>query len=363
MSYRREGPMLYLLCCAFVFGDDLSRSMVRDDNAMALLQLRHSEQDAMHSHGSTAESCMVDGVPNFHLIHIPKTAGTSFRLDFDLEQNGALHGAREHCLPPHHHAGCTVVFFRSPRAHVMSQFVQCIDPHVYPPNKTLIKEGLEFPLPENIRSDLRSGFPLWLDHFASPSGQSVCPDKDSGLPAHAHCRTGVDFNCYNPNNMQTRHLVCTREELWGAHYIGPEGAVPDVAQALTNLESVDFLGITELYTASVCVMKTKLTGMIADGCGCEAESTVLNLHHDDHHDARHANPGIATFAADENVLQKIDTITQADQTIYETALERFVTELREIEDSHKVKLLCDDDKEKLRDEIRYIPGLVDRLGI
>merc|ERR1719453_258454 len=342
--------MLYLLCCAFVFGDDLSRSMVRDDNAMALLQLRHSEQDAMHSHGSTAESCMVDGVPNFHLIHIPKTAGTSFRLDFDLEQNGALHGAREHCLPPHHHAGCTVVFFRSPRAHVMSQFVQCIDPHVYPPNKTLIKEGLEFPLPENIRSDLRSGFPLWLDHFASPSGQSVCPDKDSGLPAHAHCRTGVDFNCYNPNNMQTRHLVCTREELWGSHYIGAEGATPDVSAALANLATVELVGITELYPASVCLMKAKLSGTIAEGCACG--SAREGWTHEAWHKASYPRPTIETYS--EEVQHKVDTITQADRVIYEAALERFVNEIRQVAQAHSVELLCDEDKHKLRSEIEYL---------
>merc|ERR1719506_3067026 len=115
-----------------------------------------------------------------------------------------------------------------------------------------------------------------------PDGKSACPELDSTegdtscithicSPEHTSCRRQVDFDCYNPNNMQTRHLLCDRVELWGSHYIGAEGASPDVDTALANLATVEFVGITDLYTASVCFMKAKLSGTIPEGCACGSE--------------------------------------------------------------------------------------------
>jgi hypothetical protein len=147
--------------------------------------------------------------------------------------------------------------------------------------------------------------------------------------------------------------------LWGSHYIGAEGASPDVDTALANLATVEFVGITDLYTASVCFMKAKLSGTIPEGCACGSERKAWT--HATWHKPHYDRPSIESFS--EDILQKIDSLTEADRIVYAAAAERFVKEIREVEQAHSVKLLCDDDKDKLRGAIEYLPGLADRLGI
>lgn len=363
--------MFCLLCCACVFADGVSRGVVGDEKVLALLQLRHSKAQAIRSEGRRGRVCTPssaeEGRAHMHLIHTPKTAGTSFKADFGLVQNAGNGGMGEHCLMPHGEQNCTVMFFRSPRSHVLSQFYQCADKDLAPPDFSHLPES---GLPSDMKTNASSGFPLWLDHFMGPDGQSACPEVPSEEqdPLHAwtsadsehtSCRRRVDFDCYNPNNMQTRHLVCTRTELWGSHYIGAEGATPDVSAALANLATVELVGITELYPASVCLMKAKLSGTIAEGCACG--SAREGWTHEAWHKASYPRPTIETYS--EEVQHKVDTITQADRVIYEAALERFVNEIRQVAQAHSVELLCDEDKHKLRSEIEYLPGLADRLGI
>jgi hypothetical protein len=373
-----------------VFADDLSRNLGQNEDAVVLLQLRDSEQDAHHPAGnlqgatrqllspreegsrvlrhsllpqsdsseqeldprlmaSFAEAMRLRGRREencLRLVHIPKTAGTSFRTDFAEELGG---GHAEECLFRNYHPNCTIMFFHSPRDHVLSQFVHCIENPLY-------RQGV-VPLPNELTADLMTGFPLWLHHFMGPEGKSACPQEGGAEAEDLYtCRTRVDFKCYNPNNMQGRHLVCTRSDLWGSHYIGDEGPTPDATLAEEHLRMVEHVGITELYGASVCLMMTKWSGTISEGCGCGPGRTQWQ------HITRGNTPHEIESYSDD-ILQKVDALTQVDRIIYEAALARLVDEIREVEEEHNEKLLCDDDKNNLRHVIEYLPGLADRLGI
>lgn len=294
----------------------------------------------------------------FTFVHIPKCAGTSFEKDFkrNLESSGEV------CLMPHLHPSSTVMFFRSPRQHVLSQFVHCAHNPYHAGHH----------LPAAMRADYASGFPKWLDHFLASDGQASCPAyslatqfkeyrtvcsaSNSECKEHQQCRLRADFNCYNPSNMQARHLTCDRPQGAAGHYIGDEGAQPDVSQALQNLEDVAFVGIAELYAPSYCLFYAKVHGKIPQGCDCKFERK--NWHRETHSAPAHT---IETYPPE--VLHKIDALTKVDQLVYEAALQRFVEEIRQAEKTYKEQLFCDDDKERLRGLTAYIPGLASRIGI
>ena len=63
-------------------------------------------------------------------------------------------------------------------------------------------------------NDMEHGFGEWLDHFLA--------DPSSDLP------------CYNPSNMQTRHILCRNPEVMGGHHwwVGQEGGIEAALDAL-----------------------------------------------------------------------------------------------------------------------------------
>ena len=256
----------------------------------------------------------------------------------------------EVCLRPYVRTKRIAMFVRSPRDHVLSQFVHCFHSRSRKHSATVF-------LKDDMIQDMTSGFLRWLDHFATIKGQSGCVNTlhsdcnpwnfSECDEQYKECRIHHDFNCYNPNNMQARYITCDRAQPYAGHYIGNETATPDLRQALKTLQLVKFVGITELYSASVCFFIAKMTGTIEEYCRCD--HSRRSFHHTDMHAPVHS---VETFSSD--VLQKVDALTEIDRQIYETALLRFLDEIREFEQAKNSTLLCADDMERLRKIITYL---------
>merc|ERR1719197_1704145 len=279
------------------------------------------------------------------------TGGTSFEHDM----TPYIRANNEWCLKPHLDAEWSVMAFRSPRHHVLSQYVHC---------STMSRPAGRRPvlscLPKTMTADLITGFPIWLDHFMEPEGKASCGKECRHVSSMQcnECRMPVDFHCYNPNNMQARHLTCTGGDRGAGHiYMDDAKSDPDASEALTNLQTVKNLVIAELYEVSLCAILTKLVGEVLEKCKCEHSLgnnwTSKQTHNVPSHNLKNYS---------DETLAKVDALTKIDRQIYEAAVLHFVREVRDLEKVHKEKILCDDQKARFRSELQYFSGLAGRLG-
>ena len=101
------------------------------------------------------------------------------KADKILSTEDAKPGKWEQCLSLYKSSDFMVSILRSPREHVLSQYLECR----YDEWGKRTTNGTGFPL---NGTNVIAGFKTWLSHFSSPEWR---PSRG-------------DFNCYNPINMQ-----------------------------------------------------------------------------------------------------------------------------------------------------------------
>eukprot|EP00966_Prymnesium_polylepis_P330488 7386131-Prymnesium_polylepis.1 len=165
----------------------------------------------------------------FHMTHIAKTGGRSVKLELNrlvrasknVSQHttrnagtfgphaagasrlrrGAAHppivkpvGGAEQCHAPFvHESRVSVIFFREPRGHVLSQYL-----HAAYAGRATARRARGLPV---VKGDDLAGFGQWVRHYA-----------EGWTPAKG------DFGGYNPMNMMARALTC-RDEHWNCDYL------------------------------------------------------------------------------------------------------------------------------------------------
>mmetsp|Transcript_102614 Transcript_102614/g.289974 ORF Transcript_102614/g.289974 Transcript_102614/m.289974 type:complete len:407 (-) Transcript_102614:38-1258(-) len=292
--------------------------------------------------------------------HIPKTAGASAfqdfqRLGFNLDVDN--HWKGEHCANEKsgaHH----LLFVREPRAHVLSQFLECA--YVKFDSVQSGPEGVARAF--NITKDepWTEKFTLWLQHFVN---EHEAPDpgafNKSCVVLRSRVQCHLDYGCYNPWNHQARVLACKSPMVHLSHFLitgHPLYAVkePAVGPPVAKLRRAGFVGITELYHESICLLQWRVNGTLPFDCGCTAEAVAATG------PRNHVTHGVPQHSVDDispNSLVMVDAITAADRIIYMQALRRVLCELRALEDASGVKVFCEAKLAKLRGATRYIEGL------
>ena len=286
---------------------------------------------------------LMTNVTSIVVTHIAKTGGGSTGLDisnlaYELQQASIgkhpvlslSHRQRCHASGMHSHPGAIgVVFLREPRQHCRSQFFECRNTSWGRSVALTRRHG--FPRTDDSMGD----FSTWLAHFARTP------------PAHVGPR--ADFNCLDPRDMATRQLSCNltaqQERTLAAGNDATNHALPtppSLAQAVGVVESVDFLGITEFYEASWCMLAHRLTGRLRRGCACD-ERALLNSSHYTHGLVAEAEARYAELAP------AIDRLTRLDAQLYQVGLARFWRDVAAFEYSHDVRILpCQGDQELVR---------------
>ena len=165
-------------------------------------------------------------------IHIPKTAGMTFRFTINkLGQFNAQHTEKcyvhliehFHKRRPHEDA-FTISFFRSPRSHVLSQFLEC----KYDNWGKRVTEGTSFPNKAKDKHD----FAKWIDHFYNSwNGEDDHKLRNIDLEC---------YHCYHPYNMQCRAMS---NDCFSLHYLETSQSIRGMqTEAKNNMYKLTVVG-------------------------------------------------------------------------------------------------------------------------
>ena len=298
------------------------------------------------------------------LIHIAKTAGTSFETD--LRRWGLQHGGGEMCghrivnesrarpqsLP------FTVTFLRLPRAHVLSQYLMCT--HKSPWIS-------EFDRPHCLTPqghDPVAFFGEWVHHFAGPDWRPLpgqitpLPDDvfapgwtklgEGGKAMYVHDASGAvslrrpfinlaaaeasklnqynDWQCYNPHNHQTRQLAASC--IGSPHHMHAGGSfLPPVPEAelhsaLALVAQLDFVGIVELYALSMCVFLHRIGAPQLHPHCVDSEVPFDLVTPISYHVPKHALGDVRN----DSIWQEVDAITAYDRQLHAAGKARLLAE-------------------------------------
>lgn len=171
------------------------------------------------------------GEPRVVHLHIPKAAGFTWnRLLKDVFGNV---GGGERCFEAVYEGrakGVThTALFRSPRTHVLSQYVMCS----FSDWGQTATHGRRLPRPASTSAaDIGDGFRRWVGFFGS-----------QWQPQDGH------FNCYNPRSMQARALTCEGSTA-AAQHGASQRRLPPLPDAVANMHRLEHVGLIELLPES-----------------------------------------------------------------------------------------------------------------
>eukprot|EP00039_Didymoeca_costata_P030474 m.29780 g.29780 ORF g.29780 m.29780 type:complete len:397 (+) comp8134_c0_seq1:214-1404(+) len=188
----------------------------------------------------------------------------------------------------------TGAFFRFPRAHVFSQYLEC----KYDNWGQKVTHNTKFP---RTGTD-EQGFSKWIDHFLNMKWSKALPASQ--------------FNCYNPINMQARYVEDDRKFLQ-THYLDSGPLVFNLTYAKDVINSISFVGITDFYIESVCLLRFFTTRKLPPNC--DWRNRNISVHHEAHGVPKHSYTTL-----NETLLLKVDVLSQSDLALYTMVFTRFI---------------------------------------
>lgn len=250
------------------------------------------------------EGWLIPGKHSVGFVHIPKTAGSSFGKDAKwVLPKGIGMFSSESCLSSIERAVSSPnktigTFVRHPTSHVYSQFLELKD------NRWGAGSVKNY---GNVTQ--------WLKSFIS---------NDNIIKEHHP-------SAYHPWNMQSRFFLCKGR--------GQRYQDVDNDQAIPIMKATTFVGITEHYQESMCLLFDKLQPETAlpEWCNCEnaTQWSQFKSKHVTHRSRKHS----VTDMSQED-LEMIGKLTTKDKILYEAALNRFVHEIDELEKRKGIKVSC-----------------------
>lgn len=163
---------------------------------------------------------------------------------------------------------------------------------------------------------------------------------------------------HNPLNMQTTRLSATRgstkRQRLGVYprkaELYRDELKPDLDLALRHVQQdAWFVGITEFYRESLCLLRELALGTLPPECRCSSTSRRRRRGGGDlteTHNRHHSRYDDRTFTGAEVSL--ISAATRLDRLVYGAALARFTAHLFQTEQRYNVHILCRDGTSSLR---------------
>ena len=269
-------------------------------------------------------------------IHIPKAGGSALNRAVTLVMGNGRVRSEESCWPSFKNmtlpSDLRVVAFRSPRAHILSMYMEC----VYSPWGAGRRKDA---FPVDIHAEI--GFIRWVEHFTRSDWLA----------------NGGDWGCYNPFSLQSRALTCTGAQFGASHHLKKRQALqPSVSSAVEALREIDVIVVSELFTESLCMLIYRFKGVLPPTCDCRSPNFGIGhrLPYFPHKVPPHSPKA---FDVDESVWRKVDQIAAVDTQLYPVVLDRFWQDIREVENRTGKQLLCADRVATLCSSTTYIEGL------
>jgi len=262
---------------------------------------------------------------SFRQIHIPKTAGTSTRIELNSRFNLDLQWNEMPYVKRFDPKSFNFVFLREPCKHVYSQFLEC----KYDTWGRDVTQHTSFPRDSIDEAGMRE----WVNFF-----------HDDWHPEKG------DFNGYNPWNIQTRYLTTDYLTMQDAHYLSPiDLKEPSIAIAWNNLRSLDFVGCVDYYKESMCALNFVLDGTFFEGCVCNEHNATLKR-------KTHGVPKHSIEDLDETTIAKIHNMTTSDAKLYKRFLKSFFRKILQLEEELNVQIMCRKNKEQIEEYLSQSGG-------
>eukprot|EP00398_MALV-I-01_sp_L67-1_P001040 gene1040-594_t len=264
-----------------------------------------------------------------------------------------------------------LIMIRHPRGHVLSQHQECIHDKFFLNREPKVPRELDNWLNhfvENIEQGINTKpepKKVWVDDWTKPAGEAKEHELGNGWGVNQGGKAGLDdYNCYNPVNMMTRQLAesckALPDHLFSPHHPaiaqlgerqtedlkvpGSEISYEDLQSAMDRLDQTFFVGISEAYQESLCLLHYKVHGTIPDECNCEKHDSWANFEFTriDHHIPTR---DLSQLTAIQN--STIDRITELDKRLYQHVVSGFLREVGIAEYKSGVKILCRKSKTRL----------------
>merc|ERR1719261_1032568 len=93
------------------------------------------------------------------------------------------------------------------------------------------------------------------------------------------------YYCYNPMDMQSHRMTCDFTGGECTEDVCNKQNAVDIERAISNMKSSFFVGITELYAESQCLLHARVYKELPEHCRCGSEQMHASTH------LRHGNAG------------------------------------------------------------------------
>ncbi len=324
----------------------------------------HGPRSRWHKESLSADTMRVTSAngraEELYMLHIPKTAVTSFHGDCQKYVDGCEYVSDpsvpgEHLIQVASSEGCfeygtkvglpVATFVREPRAHVVSQYYHCklSEDHAY-------ARGL---MPDTIHEWVAAWAQSTHKDTAALKAAPQCKDGDHGI-RHVNGPTGsplkgAPFCCYFPWNLQTQRLTCSRVDEHRPWQGRHNNLMPhvNVTLALENAGKARFVGLVEMYQESMCLFVARTAGAerMPAFCNCEDEEAWRQFNSTDVTHGGYVHPSPDDLP--KGVLTLIDKLVQKDRQVYDAMRARFLEEVARVEAASGRRVLCDDARKRL----------------
>ena len=317
--------------------------------------------------------------PRLNYSHCRRAAlGTGWQANLTSIANGACAAAAagvssvlcaancECCADDAHEAGgFNGVLIRSPRAHMLSLFTHCHTAHTQNTWGRALGDVTQYLAEIVLRSTEWAcgsfGGVSFNSDWAGALREGVVtgdPEQERRmlrvLPLHntqAHALT-----CSTARGSLGQHfrvLQGTAEgRVTGRGVSGPDSLRPRLSSAIASLHRFEWVGLTDLFEHSLCLLHFQAGGALPAECVCAADGLKLKLPRFTHGVKRHDPLSLSP-----ELLSAIDEHTAVDAQLFAEALRLLLGRLRTVEEATGQELLKCVRWDKLWRATGHIPGL------
>mmetsp|Transcript_9192 Transcript_9192/g.27140 ORF Transcript_9192/g.27140 Transcript_9192/m.27140 type:complete len:312 (-) Transcript_9192:351-1286(-) len=276
----------------------------------------------------------------FSFLHISKAGGSTFikwardsHLFPSLYPNliaGQEHGYLfDRDLRP---MAQRLVLLRSPRAHVLSMFKECRY------NKW--------------------GISLWTRGGSKvPHNGTHQHDFEQWVNWYLHPLNKTWLGCYQPWNYQARAMTSSSKN---PHNIGaPDTYEPSIDKALTLYLETEWVGITDFYDESLCLLLSRLKTEAAavrfsESCRCSEDAKpILGITEP----VTHGSVSSTDVDVYPELAVKMDRLTAIDKALFSVALRGFLSEIRSLEVRVGHRVLCPHVLKSAEPKLAYVTNV------